>query len=77
VRDWLTDARPAGCQNTDGVRRCSSVGADGKGFTVMWGQGGTATVDASRLDVWRLDGSCAAPTSDLALDAQPVLLGEG
>ena len=76
VRDWLTDARPAGCRDTDGVRRCSFVGADGSAFTVVWAQGGTVTVDAERLEVCRLDGSCAVGTSNLTLDAQPVLLRE-
>ena len=76
VRDWLTDARPAGCQDTEGVRRCSFVGADGSAFTVVWAQGGTVTVDAERLEVCRLDGSCAVGTADLTLDAQPVLLRE-
>jgi hypothetical protein len=77
VRDWLTDARPAGCQDTDGLRRCSFVGADGTGFTVVWAQGGTVTVYASGLEVCRLDGNCAAGASDLPVDAQPVLLREG
>ena len=52
-------SRPAGCQNTDGAALLLR-GRGWQGFTVMGGQGGTATVDASRLDVWRLDGSCAA-----------------
>ncbi len=77
VRDWLTDARPAGCQDTDGLRRCPFVAADGKAFTVVWAQRRTVSLDATGLEVCRLDGSCAAGTSDLAVDAQPVLTAGG
>ena len=74
VRDWLTGARPAGCQEADRMRRCHFTGADGRGFTVIWGAG---PVDATGLQVCRLDGSCTEGTADLAVDGQPVLLRQG
>lgn len=76
VRDWLADARPAGCQEADGLRRCHLVGADGAAFTVVWAQRKTVSLDATGLEVCLLDGSCAAGASDLAVDGQPVLLRE-
>ena len=61
-----------------GHRRGAALLLRGRGrlsFTVVWAQGGTVTVDAERLEVCRLDGSCAGD-HDLTLDAQPVLLRE-
>ena len=76
VRDWLTNARRAGCRDADVLRRCHFVGADGAAFTVVWAQRKTVSLDATGLEVCRLDGSCAAGASDLAVDVQPVLLRE-
>ena len=71
VRDWLTGARPAGCQDAEGLRRCHFTGADGRGFTVIWGAG---SVDATGLQVCRVDGACTEGRGDLVVDQQPVLL---
>ena len=70
VRDWLTDARPAGCQDVGTVRRCQFTAADGSAFAIAWGQG---QIDASGLQVCRLDGTCADGGVTM-VDAQPVLL---
>jgi hypothetical protein len=75
VRDWLTGARPAGCRNDAGVRRCHFAGADGKAFTVVWARS-SATLDATGLQVCRLDGTCTDGEAQLAIGSQPVLLRE-
>jgi hypothetical protein len=72
VRDWLTGARPAGCQETGGIRRCHFSAADGSAFTVVWG---TGSVDATGLQVCRLDGTCVDGGA-ITVDSQPVLLRE-
>lgn len=70
VRDWLTNARPAGCQDDGAVRRCQFTAADGSPFTIVWGQG---QFDASGLLVCRLDGTCL-DGAVITIDAQPILL---
>lgn len=74
VRDWLTDARPAGCQDEAGLRRCHFTRPSGKPFTIVWSTQATAVVDAGGLKVCRLDGDCTRGTKRLVVDDQPVLL---
>ncbi len=70
VREWLTDARPAGCQDLGTVRRCQFTAPDGSSFAIVWGQG---QIDASGQQVCRLDGTCVEG-GVISVDAQPVLL---
>ncbi len=74
VREWLTDARPAGCQNDGGLRRCHFTASDGTPFTVVWARSATVGVDATGYEVCRLDGTCTDGGPDLLVDGQPVLL---
>jgi hypothetical protein len=74
VREWLTDARPAGCQTDAGLRRCHFTAPDGAPFTVVWATGATVTLDASGYEVCRLDGSCTPGDAALVVDGQPLLL---
>jgi hypothetical protein len=73
VREWLTDARPAGCANEAGLRRCHFTAADGSPFTVVWAKRGAADVTVGGLEACRLDSSCAV-VDTITVDAQPVLL---
>lgn len=73
VREWLTDSRPAGCSNAEGVRRCHFTAADGTAFTVVWALDGPVDLQTDGLQVCRLDESCAA-ADNVTVDAQPVLL---
>ncbi len=75
VRGWLTGARPAGCANSDGIRRCHFTDAEGAAFTVVWSTGGAVDLDTAGLQVCRLDDSCAT-ADELTVDAAPVLLRE-
>ncbi|MEZ5184669.1 MAG: hypothetical protein R2720_02895 [Candidatus Nanopelagicales bacterium] len=74
VRDWLTGARPAGCRNDDGVRRCHFTAADGAPFTVVWAQGDDVVLDTAQLQVCRVDGSCGQGSADMSVTGEPVLL---
>jgi hypothetical protein len=73
VREWLTDARPAGCANADGVRQCHFTAGDGSAFTVVWALSSPVDLPTEGLQVCRLDDSCATSDS-VTVDAQPVLL---
>ena len=74
VREWLTDARPAGCQTDAGLRRCHFTAPDGAPFTVVWATGATVTLDASGYEVCRLDGSCTPGADELLVNEQPLVL---
>ena len=74
TRDWLTDARPAGCQNSGALRSCHFTGPAGRPFTIMWSSKANTTVDAGGLKVCRLDGNCTRGTRKLLVDSQPILL---
>jgi len=76
VRDWLTGARPAGCSELGGVRRCAFTAGDGAPFSIVWATGDPVALDTRGLQVCRLDGSCA-PAETTTVDAQPVLLRQG
>lgn len=76
VRDWLIDARPAGCRTQKNVRRCHFTDTEGKPFTVVWTHSET-TLNVTGLSVCRLDGGCDDGLTELALDDQPVLLRQG
>ncbi len=73
VRDWLTDARPGGCQDEGPLRRCYFTAADGTAFTVLWAA--TATeVHTESLEVCRIDGSCTPAGQSLTVTSEPVLV---
>ncbi len=72
VRSWLTGARPAGCWDAAGLRRCAFTAADGSAFTVMWATGPAVTLDTSGSQVCRLDGSCVEGTPEMSISDQPV-----
>jgi hypothetical protein len=76
VRDWLTDARPGGCQDEGPLRRCYFTAADGSAFTVLWASSATE-VDTEGLEVCRIDGSCAPGGRSFAVGAEPVLVRQG
>lgn len=75
VRDWLTGARPAGCANDGGVRRCHFTAADESAFTVVWALQDPVDLPTPGLQVCRLDDSCVAEER-VTVDAAPVLLKE-
>ncbi len=77
VRSWLTGARPAGCWDAGGLRRCAFTAADGSAFTVVWATAPEVTLDTTGMQVCRLDGTCAEGTADLLVSAQPVLVRRG
>ncbi len=73
VRDWLVDARPAGCSDGGGVRRCHFTDVGGAPFTVVWATGSAVDLTTEGLEVCRLDDSCG-PSAQITVDAAPVLL---
>ena len=74
VRDWLVDARPAGCQNKAGLRVCRFTGTGGRPFAIVWSRSSNTTIGAKGLKVCRLDGGCSQAKGELTVDRQPVLL---
>ncbi|TXH40743.1 MAG: hypothetical protein E6Q90_13115 [Actinobacteria bacterium] len=74
VRSWLTGARPAGCWEAGGLRRCAFTAADGTAFTVVWATGPDMTVDATGMQVCRIDGTCVDGVPDQVVSRSPVLL---
>ena len=77
VRSWLSGARSAGCWDDAGLRRCAFTAADGAPFTVVWSLDAPVTLDATGLQVCRLDGACVDGTSTERITGQPLLLKTG
>ena len=74
VRGWLTGARPAGCWDAGGIRRCAFTAANGSAFTVVWATGPAVSLDTNDMQVCRLDGACVDGASSQVVGRSPVLL---
>lgn len=74
VRGWLTGARPAGCWDAGGIRRCAFTAANGSAFTVVWATGPAVSLDTTDMQVCRLDGACVDGASSQVVGRSPVLL---
>ena len=76
VRDWLTGARLAGCDRTDGMEVCRFADAKGRAFSIMWSSSAANTVPGEGMRVCRIDGSCEKAPNQVTVDSEPVLVKE-
>jgi hypothetical protein len=74
VRQWLTESRLAGCEESEGLAVCHFGDAEGEPFSIVWSISGATTLNGEGMQLCTLDGECTRAPGAVQVDAQPVLL---